>query len=102
MSSPACILSLIVTAVVRGELGDVWGWSDDPEPMPQKPVQEAPTALPNVENGNSVPQANISADGDQVNAEVTEGDEDEGAGEQEDGKDEIKPKKRKNRGRKKV
>lgn len=29
--SPACILSLFITATVRGELRDVWNWSDDPE-----------------------------------------------------------------------
>ncbi|TFK74045.1 hypothetical protein BDN72DRAFT_813704 [Pluteus cervinus] len=28
--SPACIISLFLTAVVRGEFKDVWSWSDDP------------------------------------------------------------------------
>jgi len=29
--SPACILSLFMTATLRGELQDVWNWNDDPE-----------------------------------------------------------------------
>ena len=29
--SPACILSLFITASVRGEVGEVWNWSDDVE-----------------------------------------------------------------------
>lgn len=28
--SPACILSLLITAVSRGELRDAWNWSDGP------------------------------------------------------------------------
>jgi len=31
ISSPACILSFVITAVVRGELQQVWGWSDGPD-----------------------------------------------------------------------
>jgi hypothetical protein len=37
-----------------------------------------------------------------VDAEVTEGDEQEGTGEQEESMDEVKPKKRKSKGRKKA
>ncbi|TFK44672.1 peptidase A22B, signal peptide peptidase [Crucibulum laeve] len=29
--SPACILSFVITGSIRGELRDVWNWSDDPE-----------------------------------------------------------------------
>ncbi|KAG5645210.1 hypothetical protein DXG03_006728 [Asterophora parasitica] len=29
--SPACILSFVLTATVRGELMEVWKWSDEPE-----------------------------------------------------------------------
>ncbi|KAH9946985.1 signal peptide peptidase-domain-containing protein [Amylocystis lapponica] len=29
--SPACILSFILTALVRGEIKDAWNWSDEPE-----------------------------------------------------------------------
>ncbi|KAF8234057.1 peptidase A22B, signal peptide peptidase [Tricholoma matsutake] len=29
--SPTCILSLFITAMVRGELGEVWNWSDKSE-----------------------------------------------------------------------
>jgi minor histocompatibility antigen H13 len=28
--SPACILSFVITAATRGELGTAWAWSDDP------------------------------------------------------------------------
>lgn len=28
--SPACILSFVITAVVRGELSEIWRWSDGP------------------------------------------------------------------------
>lgn len=30
-SSPACILSFLLTAVFRGEFKEAWNWSDDPE-----------------------------------------------------------------------
>ncbi|KAF8556135.1 hypothetical protein OG21DRAFT_1506922 [Imleria badia] len=103
--SPACILSLIMTAVVRGELEDVWRWSDDPEVSQEKTAQEAPVAsraLSKDQNGKSTPQPNASADGDDVDAEATEGDEEEGTGEQEDGGDDVKRKKRKSRGRKRA
>lgn len=30
-SSPACILSFFITAVIRGEFKEAWNWSDDPE-----------------------------------------------------------------------
>lgn len=103
MCSPACILSLVITAVVRGEVADVWGWSDDPELSRQKTAQEAPVefrALPDVRNGNSTPQMNKGADGGREDA--WDGGEEEGAGEQADGMDEAKAKKRKSKGRKKV
>ena len=29
--SPACILSFVITALVRGELLEAWKWSDGPE-----------------------------------------------------------------------
>lgn len=29
--SPACVFSFLVTAFIRGEFRDAWGWSDDPE-----------------------------------------------------------------------
>lgn len=90
---------------MRGELEDVWRWSDDPEVSQEKTAQEAPVAsraLSKDENGKSTPQPNTSADGGHVDAEVTEGDEEEGTGEQEEGGDEVKRKKRKNRGRKKA
>ncbi|KAF8441531.1 signal peptide peptidase-domain-containing protein [Boletus edulis BED1] len=103
--SPACILSLFVTAVVRGEVDDVWSWSDDPELSPKKAAQEASLvsrALPKVENGNSAPQPGSSADGGHEEAEVTEGDEEEETGEAEEGQEEVKRKKRKSRGKKKA
>jgi len=28
--SPACILSFVITAAIRGELPQLWGWSDEP------------------------------------------------------------------------
>lgn len=39
--SPACILSFLITATVRGELKNAWAWSDDPEK-----VQENTRAIP--------------------------------------------------------
>lgn len=60
MCSPACILGLVATAVVRGEAVDVWRWSDDPELSEEKTAQEVPVeprVLPEVPNGNSTPQA---------------------------------------------
>lgn len=89
---------------MRGELEDVWSWADDPVPPQEKTAQEGPIrsrALPNVQNGDSTPQANNGTDGGHVDAEVTEGDEEEGTAEQEDGR-EVKPRKRKSKGRKKV
>jgi len=104
--SPACILSFVATAVVRGELEDVWRWTDDPVLPQEKTAQEAPStgsrALPDVQNGDSTPQPNNGTDGGHVDAEVTEGDEQEGTGEQEESMDEVKPKKRKSKGRKKA
>jgi len=105
MGSPACILSLFVTAVVRGEVEDVWRWSDDPKLSQEKTAQEAivaSRALPQARNGNSTPQPTDGVDGGCMDAEVTGGDEEEGTGEQEEGRDEVIPKKRKSRGRKKV
>ncbi|OBZ68284.1 Minor histocompatibility antigen H13 [Grifola frondosa] len=32
--SPACILSFIATALIRGELKEAWSWSDEPEEKP--------------------------------------------------------------------
>lgn len=29
--SPACILSFVITAGLRGELREAWNWSDEPE-----------------------------------------------------------------------
>lgn len=104
MCSPACILSLVATAVVRGEVVDVWRWSDDPELSRQKTAQEAAVesrALPEVQNGNSAPQPNKGADGGHVDAEGTNEGDEEGSAEQ-DGTDEVRPKKRKSRGKKKV
>ncbi|KAF9452367.1 hypothetical protein P691DRAFT_722117 [Macrolepiota fuliginosa MF-IS2] len=34
--SPACILSFVITAGVRGELREAWNWSDEPEDDPKK------------------------------------------------------------------
>src|ERR1700683_5369194 len=39
--SPACILSFLITTLVRGEFKSAWSWSDDPE----KPLESADTAL---------------------------------------------------------
>jgi len=98
--SPACILSLVATAVVRGELEDVWKWSDDPEQSREKKVAVASRALPEAENGRGTPQPIDGGDGSRVDAEVTEGDEEEEAiADREDGK-EVRPKKRKSKGKK--
>lgn len=93
MCSPACILSLVGTAVIRGELEDVWRWSDDPK-VTQEKAQEVIRPLPEGQNGDSTPQPRYGADGgDQMDAEVVE--------EGEEGP-EVRGKKRKNRGKKKV
>ncbi|THV05071.1 hypothetical protein K435DRAFT_816645 [Dendrothele bispora CBS 962.96] len=34
--SPACIVSFVLTAVVRGELKEAWHWTDVPEPQPKE------------------------------------------------------------------
>lgn len=102
MGSPACILSFFVTAVVRGEVEDVWRWSDVPKLSQGKTAQEAfvaSRALPKVRNGNTTPQPNDGTDGGCMDADVTGGDGEE---EQEEGTDEVIPKKRKSRGRKKA
>jgi len=39
--SPACILSFLITALVRGEFKIAWSWSDDPE----KPLEPADASL---------------------------------------------------------
>ncbi|KIP11612.1 hypothetical protein PHLGIDRAFT_10595 [Phlebiopsis gigantea 11061_1 CR5-6] len=37
--SPACILSFVLTALARGELGEAWAWTDAPEePADAKPA----------------------------------------------------------------
>ncbi|KAG9316333.1 signal peptide peptidase-domain-containing protein [Chiua virens] len=98
--SPACILSLMATAVVRGEVGDVWRWSDDPEMSHKKTAQEAPAdsrTLPEVENGDSTPQPNNGADGGHMDAEEPEAEGEEGAG----GQDGSRRKQRKTKGRRK-
>ena len=52
-------------------------------------------AFPEGQNGNSTPQPSNGADGtDHVDAEVTEGDE--------EGKDEVRGKKRRSKGKKKT
>jgi len=33
--SPACILSFVITAGLRGELREAWSWNDDPENKPK-------------------------------------------------------------------
>lgn len=92
------MLSLVGTAVMRGELEDVWRWSDDREVSAKKAAQEASMAFrafPEGQNGNSTPQPSNGADGtDHVDAEVTEGDE--------EGKDEVRGKKRRSKGKKKT
>ncbi|KAI9572203.1 signal peptide peptidase-domain-containing protein [Boletus coccyginus] len=91
--SPACILSFFVTAVVRGEVEDVWRWSDVPKLSQGKTAQEAFVA------SRALPKPNDGTDGGCMDADVTGGDGEE---EQEEGTDEVIPKKRKSRGRKKV
>ncbi|KAL4078534.1 signal peptide peptidase-domain-containing protein [Scleroderma yunnanense] len=48
--SPACILSFLVTAFIRGEFRDAWGWSDDPErkhqACPLEATSESPDSAP--------------------------------------------------------
>jgi minor histocompatibility antigen H13 len=38
--SPACILSFLATALVRGELIDAWNWVDDPEQQLRTDMQD--------------------------------------------------------------
>lgn len=37
--SPACILSFLITAGLRGELREAWSWSDGPEDDPKGSVR---------------------------------------------------------------
>lgn len=55
--SPACILSFVVTAGLRGELGEAWSWNDEPEDQPKggsEPQAEQNTkpGIAEVLNGN--------------------------------------------------
>ena len=55
--SPACILSFVVTATVRGELAEAWSWSDLP-PEEKEAEKEGELQLEaKLEDGPSAPQA---------------------------------------------
>lgn len=50
--SPACILSFLLTALVRGEFTEAWSWSDEPEKKPEVEERYLGDAKP-TETGNS-------------------------------------------------
>jgi len=41
--SPSCMLAFLVTALIRGELKEAWGWSDDPVVQKKKRASEGKT-----------------------------------------------------------
>lgn len=89
-SSPACILSFIITALVRGEFADAWNWSDEPE-KPEKSAAEVAAledAKP-LENGKSKP-SNDSLEVPNVEEDKSETDNDGSEAE-------SKPKKRRSK-----
>ena len=54
--SPACILSFVVTAAVRGELVDAWNWTEEGEHTSTEPVDQSPAKdeKPNGHESNGV------------------------------------------------
>ena len=56
MISPACILSFVLTATVRGELVDAWNWAEESEHTSTEPVNEslAKDEKPNGHESNGV------------------------------------------------
>ena len=63
--SPACILSFLLVAVVRGELREAWNWSAD-ERKPAVDVDALPEAkpvgLPGQTMDSNSSQANVGAE----------------------------------------
>ncbi|KAG6330671.1 hypothetical protein ID866_8418 [Astraeus odoratus] len=59
--SPACILSFLVTAFVRGEFREAWAWSDDPEqkknehPLTASESERQDSAPPEIRGEEDVP-----------------------------------------------
>ncbi|EKM80937.1 hypothetical protein AGABI1DRAFT_56125 [Agaricus bisporus var. burnettii JB137-S8] len=41
--SPACILSFVITATFRGELGEAWNWSDGPSSLAKRGGEDGDT-----------------------------------------------------------
>lgn len=54
--SPACILSFVLTAAVRGELVDAWNWAEESEQTSTEPIDQLPTKdeKPNGHESNGV------------------------------------------------
>lgn len=69
--SPACICSFLVTAFIRGELRDAWGWSDDPE----EKQQASPVAANASGQRDSAPAVSQGIDVLQVRTEDTRGED---------------------------
>ena len=62
--SPACILSFVLTASIRGELGAAWNWSDDLPPSKESEGQQNGAGKQPVKHKAST---RIPSHGDRVN-----------------------------------
>ena len=92
--SPACILSFVLTASIRGELADAWKWSDVPLESPDK-LKEILEKEETTHKDSALPSAStnlLEVPAPQIDASASETDGEEGAeGEK------AKAKKRKNK-----
>ncbi|EPQ57049.1 hypothetical protein GLOTRDRAFT_73578 [Gloeophyllum trabeum ATCC 11539] len=79
--SPACILSFVLTAAVRGELGEAWAWADDPEAegKAKKEKESAEEARDGAE-GHGVGEGEGEEGAAAVAGALTAGEETEGEG----------------------
>ncbi|OCH95104.1 hypothetical protein OBBRIDRAFT_823052 [Obba rivulosa] len=58
--SPACILSFVITSIVRGELKEAWSWSDDPEETADK-ASDRQRDVDGTDNESDIKPATASA-----------------------------------------
>jgi minor histocompatibility antigen H13 len=101
MSSPACILSFVATALARGELRDAWTWSDDPA---QKTAEQVPESVvtPEIHKESNVSHVLNGDTSCQADAQAPQGFGEEGAVEPQSegtGDEKTKDAKKRNKGR---
>lgn len=62
-TSPACILSFLLTAVARGELADAWVWNDGAEEEARSPRPSAASTPLEMSRANSSATVSPTANG---------------------------------------